>query len=75
MCCGAILKCETEGYMKPSGSNRNCRFREKGTMLGRTNSERYRGCVVVQYYNVRMKGIGNGAAGTAIVALEKREQC
>jgi hypothetical protein len=30
---------------------------------------------VVQYYNVRLKGIGNGAAATAIVALEKREQC
>jgi hypothetical protein len=30
---------------------------------------------VVQYYNVRLKGKGNGAAATGIVALEKREQC
>jgi hypothetical protein len=29
---------------------------------------------VVQYSNVRLKGIGNGAAAIAIVALEKREQ-
>jgi hypothetical protein len=29
----------------------------------------------VQYYNVKLKGIGNGAAATGIVALEKREQC
>jgi hypothetical protein len=27
---------------------------------------------VVQYYNVRMKGIGNGAAAIGIVTLDKR---
>jgi hypothetical protein len=75
MCCGALLQCETEGYRKRSGSDSKCSFREKGTMLVRKNSERYRGCGVVQYYNVRMKGRGNGAAATAIETLEKREQC
>jgi hypothetical protein len=44
-------------------------------MLGRGNCERYTGCAVVHYYNVRLKGRVNGAAATAIVALEKREQC
>jgi hypothetical protein len=44
-------------------------------MLDRGNCERYTGCVVVQYYNVRLKGIGNVEAATGIVALEKREQC
>jgi hypothetical protein len=44
-------------------------------MLDRGNCERYAECAVVQYYNVRVKGRGNGAAATAIVALEKREQC
>jgi hypothetical protein len=37
--------------------------------------ERYTECVVVQYYNLGLKGRGNVAAATAIVALEKREQC
>jgi hypothetical protein len=75
VCCGAILQCETEGYRKRNGSNSNCSFREKGTMLDRGNCERYTVCAVVQYYNVRLKGRGNLAAATAIVALEKREQC
>jgi hypothetical protein len=44
-------------------------------MLDRGHCKRYTGCAVVQYYNVRLKGIGNGAAATAIVALEKGEQC
>jgi hypothetical protein len=44
-------------------------------MLGRGNCERYTGCAVVQYYTVRLKGIENVAAATAIVALEKKEQC
>jgi hypothetical protein len=44
-------------------------------MLDRGNCEQYTGCAVVQYYNVRLKGIGNGAAATANVASEKREQC
>jgi hypothetical protein len=30
---------------------------------------------VVQYYNVRLKSVGNVAAATGIVALEKREKC
>jgi hypothetical protein len=72
MCCGGILQCETEGYWKLSGSNSNCSFREKGTILGRGNCERYTACVVVQYYNVRLKVIRIGAAATGIVALEKR---
>jgi hypothetical protein len=71
---GAILKCETEGYWKRSGRISNCSFREKGTKLGRGNCERYIECAVVQYYYVRLKGIGNGAAAAAIVALEKSEQ-
>jgi hypothetical protein len=75
VCCGAILQCETEGYRKRGGINRNCSFREKGTMLDRGNCERCRVCAVVQYYNVRLKGTGNGAASTGIVALEKSEQC
>jgi hypothetical protein len=75
MCCGAILQCATEGYRKRSGSNRNCSFREKGKMLDRGNFERYTGCAVVQYYNVRLKGIRKGAAATGNVALEKRKQC
>jgi hypothetical protein len=44
-------------------------------MLDRGNGERYTEGAVVQYYNVRLKGIGKGAAATVIVALEKREQC
>jgi hypothetical protein len=44
-------------------------------MLFMGNCERYIGCAVVQYYNVRLKGIGDGAAATAIVAFEKREHC
>jgi hypothetical protein len=75
VCCGAILLCDTEGYRKRSGSNSNCRFIGKGTMLDRGNSERYTGCAVVQYYNVRLKVIRNVAAATVIVALAKREQC
>jgi hypothetical protein len=43
-------------------------------MLDRGNCERYIGCAVVQYYNVRLKGIGKEAAATAIVGLEKMEQ-
>jgi hypothetical protein len=72
MCCDAILQCETEGYRKRSDSNRNCSFIEKGTKLDRGNFERYRGFAVVQYYNVRMKGIGTGAAGTGTVAVDRR---
>jgi hypothetical protein len=75
VCCGAILQFETEGYTQRSGRNSNCSFREKGTMLGRGNCERFTACAVVQYYNVRLKGIGNGAAATGIVALAKSEQC
>jgi hypothetical protein len=41
-------------------------------MLDRGNYERYTGCAVVQYYNVKVKVIGNRAAAPAIVALEKR---
>jgi hypothetical protein len=44
-------------------------------MLDRENCERYTGCAVVQYYKVRLKGIGNEAAATGIVALKKREKC
>jgi hypothetical protein len=44
-------------------------------MLDRGNYERYTECDVMQYYNVRLKGIGNGAAATGIVAVDKREQC
>jgi hypothetical protein len=72
---GGILQCETEGYRKRSGSDSKCSFREKGTMLDRGNCERYTGCAVVQYYNVRLKGRGNGAAARGIVPLEKSEQC
>jgi hypothetical protein len=43
-------------------------------MLGWETCERYTGCAVVQYYNVKLKGIGNGAAAAAIVGLEKREE-
>jgi hypothetical protein len=75
VCCGAILQFETEGNRKRSCSNSNCSFREKGTMLDRRNCERYTMCAVVKYYNVRLKGIGKGAAATSIVASEKREQC
>jgi hypothetical protein len=44
-------------------------------VLDRGKCERFTGCAVVQYYNVRLKDIGNGAAATGIVALEKRDQC
>jgi hypothetical protein len=44
-------------------------------MLDRGNCERYTGCAVVQYFNVRLKGRGKVAAANAIVALKKREQC
>jgi hypothetical protein len=44
-------------------------------MLDRGNYERHTGCAVEQKYNVGLKGIGNVAAATEIVALEKKEQC
>jgi hypothetical protein len=55
------------------------RIIERGFILydgkSRVNDKLRLALNVVQYYNVRLKGIGNGAAATAIVALEKREQC